>query len=175
MAMLPKTSRRLETLMPWVLALWVVLVFHHYFSWTSIFDFSFVSTALWGFERADIRKWTANWLHFLVTLGVCLWIGFVLWRMGVKFLRWTGAKAGNGVLTFCLEMALGILGLNALWLGLGFNQLWNGPLLWVLALLLGSYFAWDFYRGLLKTQRFPRWRLPGKLDLALGFLRSEEH
>ncbi len=152
------------------LLLWMVLVFWHYFSWASISDFSFVSTVLSGLPQASLAKMAANWFHFLKTLFITFCAAFVLWRVGRRLTGWLGLKATNYPLRFCLEMAFGILVLNALWFGLGYNGLWWTTLLSPLALALLGFALWDVFHGFMKVQKLPRFHLPGKLYVALGVL-----
>src|SRR5580658_9927550 len=123
----PKTSPWSRIALGVALLFWIAGLFIHYFSWASISDFSFVSTFFSGIPQATLEKFSLNWLNFLKTMGLSLCAGFILWRVGVRLVHWSGIRAGNAALTFCLEMALGITGLNALWLGLGFNGLWAAP------------------------------------------------
>ena len=152
------------------LLVWTGLVFHHYFSLKTAFDLSFLVSLHGAFSQADSQKLAANWLNFLKNLSCSLLIGFVLWRLGRRFFHWMRLDETNSALRFCLEMALGIIGANAFWLGLGLNRLWFGSLLWSTALALLGWALWDFSRSFLKVQKFPRVPMPGRFFLFLGLL-----
>ncbi|HJT24408.1 MAG TPA: glycosyltransferase family 39 protein [bacterium] len=153
-----------------LLLAWVGLVFAHYFSLKSAFDFSFLSTVVSVLPQADLGKLADNWLAFLLHLLCAIAVAFVLWRLGRGFLRWVGLNETPLALRFCLEMGLGIVLANTLWLGLGLNLLWFEPLEWLLGLALLGWALWDFSRGLLKFQKFPRLPLPGRFFLLVGLL-----
>jgi hypothetical protein len=152
------------------LLLWMALVFSYYFSWASISDFSFVSTVLSGFAQANLPKMVANWLHFLKTFLVDFGAAFILWRTGRRLVELLGLAITHDLIRFCMEIAFGMLLLNALWLGLGLNGLWWPLLLGFLALALLVFALWDFFNGFMRIQRFPRFRLLGRPYLALGGL-----
>lgn len=128
-----------------LIILWVGLVFNHYFSLKPAFDLSFLSTLRSALAQSDSHKLAANWKNFLQNLFCALSIFAVIWRLGRRFLIWMGIQAPNPVLGFCFEMALGILALNAIWLGLGLNGLWFDCLLWVIALVLLGWALWDLF------------------------------
>lgn len=153
-----------------LLLVWTGLVFTHYFSLKTAFDLSFLSTAFSTLSQADPHKLADNWLSFFKNLSCAMAILFVLWRLGRKTLLWIGLQEKNTVLRFCLEMAMGIIATNTLWLGLGLNQLWFEPLQWGLGLALMGWALWDFSRGFLKIQMFPRLPQLGKFFLFLGLL-----
>ncbi len=166
----PAKTTKLQTFLYSAFIVWILLVLNHYFSWGSVSDFSFVSTAFSDFNQASLPKMAANGFHFLKTLLIALWTALLLWRAGRRLGRWLGLEVIHDPLRFCLEMALGILLLNALWLGLGLNGLWWSPLLGLLALTLLGFALWDFFDDFMKIQKFPRLRLPGWLYLTLGGL-----
>ncbi len=164
----PKTPLWRRTALGMALLFWIAGILLHYFSWSSISDFAFVPTLLSSLDQAQIAKLAGNWLSFLKTMGAALCAILVLWRLGIRMTHWMGVKAGSRVVNFCLEMALGILGLNALWLGLGFNGLWESLLLWTLAGAFTFFSLLDSYRGFMKIQKFPGSGSPGNFYLFLG-------
>ena len=155
----------------WILtALWIGAVFLHYFSWKAAFDLSFVKDLYSPLGQADFHKWVSNWLGFLKNLSCAFAVLFILWRLGRRLLKWMGLEITHLALRFCLEMALGILLLDAFWLGWGFNGLWFKPLLWATALALLGWSLLDCRGDFLKIQKPPKFRLPPGFFLGVGFL-----
>lgn len=155
----------------WILsALWIGAVFPLYFSWKTALDLSFLQDLCSALGQADFHKGASNWLGFLKNLSCALAVVFVLWRLGRRLLTWTGFEVPNPALRFCLETALGILLLNAFWLGWGFNGLWFKPFLWAMALVLLGWSLWDFRSNFLKIQKPPKFHLPRAFFLGVGSL-----
>lgn len=152
------------------IVLWLGLVFGHYFQLKNAFDLSFLQAFFSDLSHADFHKFAGNWLHFLKVFLWATGVVFTQWRMGRRFSGWAGLNGTNIVLKFCLDTALGILLLNAVWLGLGFNGLWYEPLLTVLLIGLLAFALWDVRVNFLKIQRFPKLVLPGKFFLWVGLL-----
>ena len=162
-------ARRPKTV--WIFfALWIVAVFTHYFSWKTAFDLSFLKRIDEALGQGHLRPWASNWLGFLKDLSAALAVVFILWRLGRRFLRWIDFEIPNLALRFSLEMALGVLLLNTLWLGSGFNGLWFKPFLWTIFWALLGWSLLDCRSVLLKIQKPPKLNLPRGFIMGIGFL-----
>src|ERR1019366_4185423 len=140
----PSRSKIPERLILGGILIWTVLVFTHYFSIQKAFDLSFLATAFSSLGKVDSNKLLVNWASFLKSLFFSILIAFTLWRVGRKILHWLGLEIENIPLRFSIEMALGILFFNNLWLGLGLNGLWFDSLFLVLGLVFLGFSLWDF-------------------------------
>ncbi|HEY5037597.1 MAG TPA: hypothetical protein VIJ93_00835, partial [bacterium] len=140
---------------------WIGLVFFHFFTLKSFFDFSFLSQVFLGLHSVDANKILANWAYFFKTLFCAFAVCFTLWRWGKKLFNGLNFHEENRSLRFCQETALGILFFNGLWLSLGLNGLWFEVLVLPLALSFFGWALWDFKRGFLNFQKFPTFEGPG--------------
>ncbi len=148
---------------------WTLLVFAHYFS-IKAFDLSFLTAAFSDLGQVDTHKLISNWASFLRNLIYACLISFILWRVGRKLFHWLGLEIENIPLRFSLEMALGILFFNNLWLGLGLNGLWFDSIFLVLGIVFLGFSLWDFPQAYMKFQRLPRFEWPSWFELGLGCL-----
>ena len=151
-----KTFPRKERWVTGLLFIWVCVVFLHFFSIKSFIDFSFVSDFFKDASAVDANKFLANWFFFLKVLSVAVLAFFTLWRWGRKLRLSMGWSGENAALRFSLEMGLGMLFFNGLWLGLGLNGLWFKTLILPLGLVLGGGALWDCRENIRTFQRFPK-------------------
>jgi Dolichyl-phosphate-mannose-protein mannosyltransferase len=162
--------------------LWALLVFIHYYHPRAALDLSFLGRMFSGFSGMKPGLMYLNGLGFLGTFACAGSAWLVLWRLGRRLFQWMGPAEAGGPLRFCLETAFGILALDGLWLGTGFNGLWFKAL-WVPAgAALLAFALWDFWRdppaaGILPSLRAPKGvfallALLGAFSLGLSFLQA---
>ena len=166
----PSREKPLEKVIMGAVLLWVGFVFFRYFSLPMTFDVTFFREVFSHPELIDGKKITANGLVSLRVLFGSFFILFTLWRWGRRMVHGLGIELGNIPLRFSMEMALGILFFNSLWLGLGLNRLWFQPLLAAAALGSGGWALWDFFKNFMKFQKVPHWAWPGWAPLGLACL-----
>jgi hypothetical protein len=143
-------------------ALWCVGVFLCYFSARSL-DLSFLSILAVDLSQA---QWAIEWMNavkFLSAFTTALLIAAATWRLGCLAFTVMGFQAESVVLRYCFETALGVLLLDALWMGLGLNGLWFDALVFSILLL---FVLWSFM-GSLKGPGSGRF-IPPKTDLRNG-------
>ena len=154
----------------WFFLFWSFLVFSVYFSFRSLFDFSFLSELVQDTRQANLTQFLINWIEWLKALMVCVAAMVVFWRLGRKLGTWLGLAVASSMLKFCFETALGILFLNGLWLGLGLNGLWFKALILVLDLLLAFWAFWNFWREGIRWSPLFALKPPKGLSLFIAFL-----
>jgi len=165
-----RPGKLLEKMTGAAVILWIGFIFSRYFSLRSLSDLSFISTAFSHPELMNGNKFLVNSLESLKVLCCSAMAIFTLWRWGRRMLHWLGLGLGNIPLRFCMEMALGILLFNALWLGLGLEGLWFQPLLLILFFSSLVWSLWDFRGNFLKFQKMPKGEWPGWLFVGLAGL-----
>jgi len=169
---LPKRGNLIPRAIQGAVFLWVGFIFYHYFRNQRIFDLFSVHGNYSNLALVDGTKLAANAMASLRIILTALLILFTLWRWGRLIFYGAGWNPVNVPLRFSMEMALGILFFNGLWLGLGLNHLWFQPLLLVLASAAWAWASWDFLKNFMKFQKLPRWAWPGRLPVLLVFLGS---
>jgi len=155
---------------PWFFLFWSLLVFLVYFSFRSVFDFSFLSELVQDASQAKLTQFLINWMEWSKALIVCVAAAMVFWRLGRKLGTWLGLAVASSTLKFCFETALGILFLNGLWLGLGLNGLWFKLLILILDLLLTFWALWDFGREGIRWSPLFVLKLPQGFSLFIALL-----
>ncbi|MGH7739831.1 MAG: hypothetical protein ACREL1_06755, partial [bacterium] len=135
---------------------WAALVFAHYFSLHSFFDFSFLKTLR---QDAGHSNFSRAWDNLEKVLPIGIWNFAVLvsiWAWGRKICLWIGFPRISTAIDLAFQMAFGIILFNSLWLGLGLNGLWMTPIFLIVSSLLMGPALWDGLR-LSRQRKKPKW------------------
>jgi hypothetical protein len=137
--------------------IWAGCVFGHYFSWATFTDFSFLGGFKQDWQAARLSQGLANVAQ---VLPAWLWDTLILitfWAWGRRLGYWAGLPKSNGAIAVAGQAALGMIVFNWLWLGLGLNGLWFGPIFLVFSLLFMGPALWDFI-GLIRKVKAPSFK-----------------
>ncbi len=128
-----------------VFILWACGLFLHYFSWSSVTDFSFVRTILSDLRQATFFRFKSNAMEFFKALFFCFFALLTLWMWGRRLRLWLGLRMDNRALRMSADMALGMVLFNNLWLGTGLLGLWIDPLPFFVGLVALGFALLDFF------------------------------
>ena len=152
--------------------IWAGCVFVHYFSWRTFTDFSFLTQLGQDWRAGRLSQAFSNGARLLPDGLWDIGVLITFWAWGRRLGSWLGLT-GNPALALAARTALGIILFNWLWLGLGLNGLWFGPVFLIFSLLLMGPALWDLAAVVRKVkvaslrQSLPLW-LWGPLILALA-------
>ena len=170
---------RLDRKFQWIFTvlwvLWVLAVVYYYFGHTSPWDLPIESIRdnLGNFHLSRALFVLASVLKTLLLDSAFFVVFFAL---GSRIRHFIGLRENLPMIPI-LEIVLGMLGIQMVWLGLGLNRLWNEALLLPLGCLFLGFSLWEVSRGFFKRGKrsFPhpqtvfQWILGG-LCLAMVLL-----